>query len=120
VHAVARAGRCTTQVAAALTLAGHAGATAPRGMFPLPDRGWRAAALAALADPCWLLGGQERPTFHLRYALTDSVVRRFILLLGSTHGEPLTRSAWWQVRAIEQAARRWWALRGSEAPAPRS
>lgn len=116
VHAVARAGRCTTQVAAALTLAGHAGVRAPAGAFPLPDRGWRAAALGALADPCWPLGGEERPTFHLRYALTDSVVRRFVLLVGSTHGQPLTRSAWWQVRAIEQAARRWWALRRGEAP----
>ena len=116
IQAVAHAGRCTTQVAAALTMAGHAGVTAPPGAFPLPDRGWRASALAALADPCWPLGGQERPTYHLRYALTDSVVRRFVLLVGSTHGEPLTRSASWPVRAAEQAVRRWWALRGGETP----
>ncbi|HXN63106.1 MAG TPA: nucleotidyltransferase family protein, partial [Acidimicrobiales bacterium] len=115
VQAVARAGRCTTQVAAALTLAGHAGVTAPPGAFPLPDRGWRAAALGVLADSCWPLGGRERPTFHLRYALTDSLLRRFVLLIGSTHGQPLTRRASWQVRAIEQAARRWWALRGGKA-----
>ena len=115
VQAVARAGRCATPVAAALTMAAHAGVTAPPGAFPLPDRGWRASALGALADPCWPLGGQERPTYHLRYALTDSLVRRFVLLVGSTHGQPLARSAWWQVSALEQAARRWWALRG-EAP----
>jgi Uncharacterised nucleotidyltransferase len=115
VQAVARAGRCTTQVAAALTLAGQAGVTVPPGAFPLPDRGWRAAALRVLADPCWPLGHQERATFHLRYALTDSLVRRFVLLVGTNHGQSLTRRASWQVRAIEQAAQRWWALRDGEA-----
>jgi hypothetical protein len=111
VQSVARAGRCTTAVAAVLTLARHAGVTVNPEAFPLPTRGWRASALGALADPCWPLAAQERPTFHLRYALTDGHVRRLFLLFGSTHGEPLARRAWWQARAVSQAAGRWRALR---------
>lgn len=119
VEALAATYGCRTPVAAALTLARHAGVDAPREMFPLPEKGWRAAALRALADPCWPLERLRRPTFHLRYALADSFMRRVGVLLGSTHGEPWHRSVGWQVRAVEQAARRWWELRRSGSPGPR-
>jgi hypothetical protein len=103
-----------TAVAAALGLARHAGAVSPAEMFPLPSRGWRAAAISRLVDERWPLVSANQPTFHLRFALADGSARRVVLLLGSTHGMRPLDAVSRQVRSIGQAARRWWALRSQE------
>jgi hypothetical protein len=114
VRACAVDGRCMTAVAAALGLARHAGAVSPAEMFPLPSRGWRAAAISRLVDERWPLVSANQPTFHLRFALADGSARRVLLLLGSTHGMRPLDAVSRQVRSIGQAARRWWALRSQE------
>ena len=110
VEALAADGRCRTAVGAGLALARHAGASVPPGLLPLPGRGWRGAALDNLMDPSWILAGADQPRFHLRFALADTVLRRSLLLAGSTHGmnplQAVGRMGW----SIGRGARRWAAL----------
>jgi hypothetical protein len=80
VHAVARAARCTTVVAAALALAGHAGVEVPA-RFELPTRGWRGQALDRLVDRSWPLTHGALPGYHLNFALTDAPAQRLKILL---------------------------------------
>lgn len=111
VHRVAETGRCTTVVGAAFGLARHAGVEVPADLASVPEAGWRGGALQRLLDPCWVLGGSDLPTFHLRYALTDGWWRRARLLVGSGHGMPTSRRVRWSAAAPADALARWWELR---------
>lgn len=113
VRAVADAGGCLTLVSAALALAKRAGVQASDSMFPLPDRGWRAAALRRLLDVSWPLEVDDPAAFHLRYALTDGWWRRARLLVGSGHGMPTGERVGWTVTAPVEALSRWWDLHRS-------
>lgn len=88
VRHVADEGQCRTRVSAALTLARHAGVSAPPELFGLPAVGWRGVAMAAIVDPEWPLRLNEISTFHLRYALTDSRRFRTALVAGIGRGLP--------------------------------
>ncbi|MHB1710631.1 MAG: nucleotidyltransferase domain-containing protein [Acidimicrobiales bacterium] len=107
----AGAARCTTVVAMALALAGHAGVAVPASRFPVPRRGWQGAALEPLLDASWPLVTHEVPTFHLRFALVDGTARRIGLLAGAAHGKRLGERLCWPARSTAQAARRMWRLR---------
>jgi hypothetical protein len=122
VRALARRARCSTVVAAALALGRRVGVDAPAATFPLPDRGWRAEALAGLLDPRRPLAPGGSPTFHLRFALTDTGWRRGWLLAGMVHEQASWAArATWPARATGQAGHRWWALRhGAPASLPGS
>jgi hypothetical protein len=111
VHSIAEAGRCLTLVTAALALAEHAGVEVPKDLFPLPSRGWRAAALRRLVDVSWPLVASGSSTFHLRYALTDGKWRRARLVVGSGHGMSTSRRLQWSAAAPAEALARWWNLR---------
>ena len=80
VHAVARAARCTTVVAAALALAAHAGVDTPD-LFGLPAGGWRGRALDQLVSVTWPLTHGDLPGYRLNYTLTDAPAQRFKILL---------------------------------------
>ena len=89
VRAVAGAARCVTVVGAALELARRAGVDAPRGLFPLPSRGWRGDAMRRLLSVTWPLTHLELPGYQLNYSLTDARARRvkiLLVLLASGHG----------------------------------
>lgn len=99
--------RCPTVVSAALWLAANAGLEFPASAFPLPEGGWRGTALSRLLDLEWPLGGEDLPTYHLRYALTDGWWRRFRVLVGSSHGMPFTDRIRWTSAAPVDAYKRW-------------
>jgi hypothetical protein len=89
VRAVAGSTHCMTVVGAALAMARRAGVDAPTGLFPLPTRGWRGAAMRQLLSESWPLTHLELPGYQLNYALTDDRVQRLKILLvlrGSDHG----------------------------------
>ena len=89
VRAVAGSTHCVTVVGAALAMARRAGVDAPTGLFPLPTRGWRGAAMRQLLSESWPLTHLELPGYQLNYALTDDRVQRLKILLvlrGSGHG----------------------------------
>jgi hypothetical protein len=89
VRAVAGSTQCVTVVGAALAMARRAGVDAPTGLFPLPTRGWRGAAMRQLLSESWPLTHLELPGYQLNYALTDDRVQRLKILLvlrGSGHG----------------------------------
>jgi hypothetical protein len=89
VHDVAVAGRCRTVTGAALALARRVGVDAPKDLFPLPNRGGRGRTVDALLAPTWPLTHADVPGYRLNYALTDSTLRRFKILLvlrASGHG----------------------------------
>jgi hypothetical protein len=111
VRSVAQRGGCTTVVGVALRLAGHAGVDFPSELFPLPERGWRRAALSRLIDPLWPLDPSDPATFHLRYALTDGNWRRAKLLFGSGHGMPTGERLRWSTAVPLEALSRWRELR---------
>jgi hypothetical protein len=81
VRALAAESRCLTVVAAALALAGHVGVEPPSGLFGLPTRGWRGAAIDQLVSVTWPLSHLDLPGYHLNYALTDSPAQRLKILL---------------------------------------
>ena len=81
VRAVAQAARCVTVVGAALAMARRAGVDAPAGLFPLPTRGRRGDAMAALLSVTWPLTQLELSGYRLNYALTDSRSRRASMLV---------------------------------------
>jgi len=112
VASVARRTRSATVVATALALARRAGVEAPASLFPLPVGGWRRAALERVLDPGWPLERDRVPTFHLRFALADTVWRRAVLLAGSAHEQQSRRRRLaWPVLAAGQATARWRGLR---------
>jgi hypothetical protein len=113
VRSVAEAGCCLTLVSAALALAQRVGVDTPEAMFPLPTRGWRAAALRRLLEVSWPLEVDDPSVFHLRYALTDGWWRRARLLVGSGHGMPTSQRIGWTVAAPVEAFSRWRELRNS-------
>lgn len=115
VAALARKAKCSTAVAVALGLARFAGAQVPSGVGALPTRGWRAAALARLVDEEWPL--MPGTPIHLRFALAEGTGRRFMLLVGYTHGMPGLRAALWYARNLDQAVRRWRDLHGRDSTA---
>lgn len=89
VRAVAGSTRCVTVVGAALTMARRAGVESPTGLFPLPTRGWRGAAMRQLLSVSWPLTHLELPGYQLNYALTDNGVQRvkiLLVLLASGYG----------------------------------
>jgi putative nucleotidyltransferase-like protein len=89
VRVVAGSTHCVTVVGAALAMARRAGVDAPTGLFPLPTRGWRGAAMRQLLSESWPLTHLELPGYQLNYALTDDRVQRLKILLvlrGSGHG----------------------------------
>jgi hypothetical protein len=89
VRAVAESTHCVTVVGAALAMARRAGVDTPVGLFPLPTRGWRGAAMGQLLSPSWPLTHLELPGYHLNYALADDPLQRLKILLvlrGSGHG----------------------------------
>ena len=89
VRAVAESTHCVTVVGAALAMARRAGVDAPIGLFPLPTRGWRGAAMGQLLSASWPLTHLELPGYHLNYALADDPLQRLkilLVLLGSGHG----------------------------------
>jgi hypothetical protein len=89
IRAVAADASCTTVVAAALALARRAGVNSPEGLFTLPTKGWRGAAIRQLTDVEWPLAHLELPGYHLNYALADTRRRRWqilLVLLGSGYG----------------------------------
>lgn len=109
----------TTAVAAALALARRLDVDSPGELFPLPVRGWRAAALSNLLDPMWPLDRARISTFHLRYALVDDWRRRLGLLLGSGHGMSVGDRARFTAGIPLAAARRWFQLqRQGRLPSP--
>ena len=81
VRAVAGAARCVTVVGAALEMARRAGLDAPAGLFPLPTRGRRGAAVSRLLSVTWPLTSLELPAWQFRYALTDARTRRVKIYL---------------------------------------
>ena len=81
VRAVAASTHCVTVVGAALAMARRAGVDAPAGMFPLPTRGWRGAAMRQLLSVSWPLTHLELPGYRLNYALTDDRMQRLKILL---------------------------------------
>lgn len=81
VRAVAGSTHCVTVVGAALAMARRAGVEAPTGLFPLPTRGWRGAAMRQLLSETWPLTHLELPGYQLNYALTDDRVQRFKILV---------------------------------------
>lgn len=107
VAALAHRAGGATAVAAALALARRLGVDSPGERFPLPARGWRAAALSNLLDPMWPLDRARISTFHLRYALVDDWRRRVGLLLGSGHGMSPGDRARFTAGIPLAAARRW-------------
>ena len=113
VRSVADAGDCLTLVSAALALAQRVGVQSPQSLFPLPTRGWRAAALQRLLDVSWPVEVDDTAAFHLRYALTDGWWRRARLLVGSGHGLSTTQRVRWTAAAPGEALSRWWDLRRS-------
>jgi hypothetical protein len=117
VQELARAARCRTAVAAALSLSVLAGADVPSELCRLPDAGWPAEALRRLVAGDWVL--RPAPPIHLRFALADDRRRRFMLLLGYTHPMPGVQGVRWRIRTLGHAVRRWSDLRSpaSEAPA---
>jgi hypothetical protein len=89
VRAVAESTHCLTVVGAALAMARRAGVDAPVGLFPLPTRGWRGAAMGKLLSVSWPLTHLELPGYHLNYALADDPLQRLKILLvlrGSGYG----------------------------------
>ena len=89
VRAVAVSTHCVTVVGAALAMARRAGVDAPTGLFPLPTRGWRGAAMRQLLSESWPLTHLELPGYQLNYALTDDRMQRLKILLvlrGSGYG----------------------------------
>jgi hypothetical protein len=89
VHAVAKSSHCVTVMGAALAMARRAGVDAPTGLFPLPTRGWRGAAMRQLLSVSWPLTHLELPGYQLNYALTDDRMQRLKILLvlrGSGYG----------------------------------
>lgn len=110
---LAAAGRCTTALAAALSLAALAGADSPPELRTLPDRGWRGGALRRLVDESWAL--RETPPVHLRFALAEGNLRRLGLLAGYTHGMAPGDGARWYVRSAGNGVRRWRDLRARRA-----
>ena len=105
VRALAARARCLTVVAAALALAGRAGVDPPAGLFALPDRGWRGAAIDQLVSVTWPLSHLELPGYHLNYALTDAPAQRLkilLVLLASGHriGSRARHAVSWPRRAV--------------------
>jgi Uncharacterised nucleotidyltransferase len=113
VRSIAEAGRCSTLVASALSLAEHVGVQVPRGTFALPAHGWRAQVLRRLTDVGWPLGVTPAPPFHLRFALTDGWWRRTRLLFGSGHGMSVSNRVAWTATTPVEAVSRWRELQGS-------
>jgi hypothetical protein len=109
VDRLARRGRCTTVVACALALARRAGVPVPEGLLPLPTKGWRSLALEPLLGPMWPLEHYRISTFHMRFALADSLWRRLVLLAGCGHGKTLEGrleySVWAPARAVRTLVR---------------
>ena len=81
VRAVAVAARCVTVLGAALEMARRAGLDAPAGLFPLPTRGRRGAAMSRLLSVTWPLTNLELPAWQFRYALTDARTRHVKIYL---------------------------------------
>jgi hypothetical protein len=107
VRAVAGSTRCTTVVGAALSMARRAGVDAPTGLFLLPTRGWRGAAMQQLLSVTWPLTHLELPGYQLNYALTDDWMQRLKILLvlrGSGYGigGRLQRVTNWPRRALRR------------------
>jgi hypothetical protein len=105
VRAVADSTRCMTVVGAALSMARRAGVDAPTGLFPLPARGWRGAAMEKLLSVTWPLTHLELPGYQLNYALTDDWMQRLKILLvlrGSGYGigGHVRRISRWPRRAL--------------------
>ena len=89
VRAVAASTHCVTVVGAALAMARRVGVDAPTGLFPLPTRGWRGAAMRQLLSVSWPLTHLELPGYQLNYALTDNRAQRvkiLLVLLASGYG----------------------------------
>jgi hypothetical protein len=112
VASLAQEAGCVTQVAAALRLAERVGVQSP-GFLSLPQRGWRASALATLFDETWPVARTEVSTFHLRYALVDSWTRRARLMAGTYHDLPLWRRLGFTLQIPFLALRRWFRLRSA-------
>lgn len=106
VRDVAGRGRCATVVGTALALADRVGVDAPPDLLHVPTSGWRAAALVPVLDATWPVAQSEISTFHLRFAMVDSLWRRSVLVVGSGHGMPLARRIWFSLVAPVQALRR--------------
>lgn len=122
VHAVAKGARCLTVVAAALALARRAGLETPDGLFPLPARGRRAAALDRLLSVTWPLTHLELPGYALNSALTDAPGRRLKILLvlrASGHGIGARVRAVSGLARQERGAARARGRRGAAGRAPR-
>jgi hypothetical protein len=105
VRAVATEARCLTVVAAALALAGRVGVEPPAGLFPVPTRAWRGAAMDRLLSVTWPLNHLELPGYHLNYALTDAPAQRLkilLVLLASGHrvGTRARHAVSWPRRAL--------------------
>lgn len=89
VRAVATTTHCVTVVGAALAMARRIGVDVPSGLFPLPARGWRGAAMRQLLAQSWPLTHLELPGYQLNYALADDPLQRLKILLvlrGSGYG----------------------------------
>jgi hypothetical protein len=105
VRTVAGSTHCVTVVGAALAMARRAGVEGPTGMFPLPARGWRGAAMRQLLSVSWPLTHLELPGYQLNYALTDDRIQRLKILLvlrasGHGIGGRVRRAATWPRRAL--------------------
>jgi hypothetical protein len=111
VRRAAQDARCVTVTAVALELARLVGVESPLELLELPTKGWRGNALRELLEPTWPVLSGGLPTFHLRYALSDSLARRLGLLCGAFHDMPWRRRLLWPMTAAGQAARRWDRLR---------
>jgi hypothetical protein len=106
----ARAARCTTALAAALSLAALAGTDSPEELRALPRGGWRGEALRRLVEGQWL--NEPSPPLHRRFALADGRLRRLLLLFGYTHPMPGLQGLRWRLATAGHAARRWRDLHG--------
>jgi hypothetical protein len=81
VRALARAGRCETVVAVALTMAGRAGCEVPDGLFSVPIRGQRGDSLQRMLSLTWPLTQSQLTDYRFNYALTDDRAQRAKMLI---------------------------------------
>lgn len=116
----ARRWRCRTALFAGLVLAGRLGAEVPPATIEdLRPRGprWQARILDTITDMRWPVTVSEGSTFHLRFALADTIWRRFALLAGAAYQMDWGERMLWPVVAGHRALRRSRALAGADGEA---
>jgi hypothetical protein len=104
VRQVSQDADCVTVVSAALQMATRMGLELPDGSFRLPSDGWRGATLQRLLELDWPVAvATADSTYHIRFALVDSVWRRLALLGASPYRESWPDRLRWPVRVASRS-----------------